>query len=351
MSKQEYSNQAIAEYLLGSLSEAEAEHFDELNFTDEEFADHLKSAEQDLVDSYVQGELAGTTLEKFKSHYLASPLRRAKVEFAQAFQVFAQQSITKTTKENSALLELPPRRATAGFFAALNIFAIPRPALKWGLTAAALAFVFLGGWLWMSNIRLGQPTNDIQVKQSDIPRREPDLSNQIEEHHSANPEAEKELARVNEERERREQELKREQALKQQRVVEQLRASKQQQQSSPPKISIAAFILLAPMRGGGSDSIPNLSIPAKTDYVAMQLQLESNDYTAYRIALADQSGSKNLWLSRKLKTKNKGENQVLNIRFPAKLLKSQIYSLVVSGIGSDGSVEIISNYPFRAVLK
>jgi hypothetical protein len=100
-----------------------------------------------------------------------------------------------------------------------------------------------------------------------------------------------------------------------------------------------------------SNSIPNLAIPAGTDYVQMQLQLESDDYTGYRVALADQSGNKTLWRSGKLKTKTKGDNKALAVQFSANFLKSQVYSLVVSGITTDGEVEIISNYPFRAVLK
>jgi hypothetical protein len=175
------------------------------------------------------------------------------------------------------------------------------------------------------------------------------LPNQINEHHSANSATEKELAGANKERERREQELEREQELKQQRITEQLRASKQQQQSLPSKTNIVSFILLPPMRN--SNSLPNVSIPARTDYVAVRLQLESDDYTTYRTSLTDQSGNKRLWQSGTLKTKSRGENKVLNVRFPAKLLKSQVYSLAVSGVASDGKVEIISDYPFRAVIK
>ncbi|MFN2493080.1 MAG: hypothetical protein ABR501_09385, partial [Pyrinomonadaceae bacterium] len=79
MSKQAYDDQTVTQYLLGSLPEAEAERFDELSFTDDEFADALMAAEKDLVDAYVQGELTGAELEQFKSHYLASPLRREQV--------------------------------------------------------------------------------------------------------------------------------------------------------------------------------------------------------------------------------------------------------------------------------
>ena len=71
MNKQAYNDQSIIQYLLGSLPEAEAERFDELSFTDDEFAEELKAAEKELVDAYARGELAGAALEQFKSYYLA----------------------------------------------------------------------------------------------------------------------------------------------------------------------------------------------------------------------------------------------------------------------------------------
>ena len=77
MSKQLYDDKTIAQYLLGSLSETEAERFDKLSVTDDQFADALRIAEKDLVDAYVQGELTGQDLDRFETYYLSSPLRRS----------------------------------------------------------------------------------------------------------------------------------------------------------------------------------------------------------------------------------------------------------------------------------
>ena len=82
MSKQLYDDKTIAQYLLGFLSETEAERFDKLSVTDDQFADALRIAEKDLVDAYVQGELTGQDLDRFETYYLSSPLRRSNVEFA-----------------------------------------------------------------------------------------------------------------------------------------------------------------------------------------------------------------------------------------------------------------------------
>ncbi len=353
MNEPEDNHQVITKYLLGSLAEAEAERLDELSFTDDAFAQALKSAEKELVDSYARGELKDEALEKFESYYLASPFRRQKAEFAKAFQIFAERSVTETSKENVVPQKPTPKKIGEGFFSSvLNIFASPYPALTWGVIAAALTIVCLGGW-WLAVTRFKQTTDDIQVKQEPTPQpREQERQNQpnVPNLVKPNPESKNEQAQLSdEERTRREQDLKKEQAQQQnqQRLAKELRVPKRQ--LSPAKLSIASFVLVLPMRGAAS--IQNLSIPPRTDLVNMRLPLESDDYAGYRVALTDQSGRENLWRSGKLKTKGSSENKVLNIRFPAKLLKSQVYLLIVSGVGSDGAVEIINNYPFRAVLK
>ena len=76
MSEDTTQNQVVTQYLLGALSRSETERLDELSFTDDEFAESLQSAEKDLVDDYVQGQLSETNLERFNSYYLSTPLRR-----------------------------------------------------------------------------------------------------------------------------------------------------------------------------------------------------------------------------------------------------------------------------------
>src|SRR5438270_1600957 len=146
-----YKHETITQYLLGALHEAETERFDELSFSDDEFADSLKAAEKDLVDAYVQGDLTGADLERFRSHYLASPLRREKVGFAQAFQVFGERESASLRAEGST--NLATKR---GWFAALSAFIAPRPVLQWGLAAAGLALLVVGGWLAIDNLGMRQ---------------------------------------------------------------------------------------------------------------------------------------------------------------------------------------------------
>jgi hypothetical protein len=346
MNTKTYNNENLNAYLLGALPDAEAEIFDELSFTDDDFAEELSAAEKDLVDAYVNGELTGEKLQKFESFYLASPLRREKVEFAKAFQGFAEKNITG--------IEAHPKRTLAGFFS--NIFVVRRPLLQWGFGLAALLFMILGGWLFRENARLNSQMSESQAKQdellkreAELARREKQLLDEIDRQRATNSETEKELAEIREERERREQELKIRQSQEQQQRLDDQRAAAQKTPTSSPSrpISIASFILTPALRGNGQ--LQSVAIPPKTTRVAMQLELEPNDYTAYRVVLKNQAGDQILWQSGKLKAKTKAANKFLLVGFPASLLKSQTYSLEVSGLTTGGAAEIISGYSFKVV--
>lgn len=355
MNERKYSEQALAEYLLGSLPEGETEYFDELSFTDDEFADSLKSAENDLIDSYARGEMTGATLEKFKSYYLASPLRRERAEFAEAFQVFAEKNVAGTSEEVS--ISKPEQQQTApGFFSLINIFTIPK--LQWGLAFAALAFLLIGGWLFFENALVRNRIGESQAKRDEVLRREQKPQQQIEPERSTNSETEQELARTEEERKRLEQELEKEKAPEQRRATEQARVQKraaEQQRAaeqrhrrvSAQQTTVASFVLLPPLRGAAG--LPTLKVPPRAGSVRMQIEIESDDYPIYLIVLRSQIDNRTLWRSGRLKAKSGGENKRLNVGFPADLLKSQIYSLEVSGVLADGSVEIVGDYPFQIV--
>src|SRR5215471_21164128 len=77
-------DQDVVQYLLGAAPEKQTELLDRLSISDDDFACRLRALEDDLVDAYVRGELSGDTLERFRSFYLSSPLRREKVRFAEA---------------------------------------------------------------------------------------------------------------------------------------------------------------------------------------------------------------------------------------------------------------------------
>ncbi len=340
MNEQSYQNREIIEYLLGSLPAAETERFDELSIISEEFAGTLDAAENQLLDAYACGELAGETLEKFQSYYLASSLRRKKATFAETFQIYGKRNQEKTV-ENMIFAQATPEQTSDGAFSFLNIFKNQNLLLRFGFTFGALLLMIAGGF-WFLNNRANDETAKRNAP-SNVQTQEP---KQIEENRSAN--LNQEIAVVNSNSDsaapppakpspRKTPNAQPADALEPEKAI------------APPKVIVASFFLAPPVRG--DSQVKSLSIPNQTTEINMNLELETDDFPLYLAALTDESGSIKLWRSGKVKAITKGENKFLSIRFPAKLLKSKIHSLVVSGINADGEVEILGNYTFRSVLK
>ena len=326
MSEQTDNVPMINQYLLGALNEAETDRFDDLSITDDQFAETLQAIEKDLVDAYVQGELIGDELEKFKSHYLASPLRREKVEFAREFRGWAEADLARGVQSQTQD-EVVAKRAGSKWFLS-DLFGVPKLAWRWGFVAVALTLLITAGLLVFQNVRLRQQMAQAQVRRDELLVREQRLQEELKEQRDANSTREQALARVREERDRLDLELK-------QRV------------QLPAEGPVASLILTPPLRGAGP--VPTLSVRPGTNEVVVQLQLDAADYSAYRVALIDPASNQMLWRSGNLKARTNGAGKAVVVDFPAQLLKPKTYILQVSGIALNGKSEVMSDYPFGVV--
>jgi len=77
-----FSSEPSNRYLLGDMTPAEKERFEERYFGDDAAYSALCAAEEELIDSFLCGRLSRPCRRKFERIYLASPLRAAKVEEA-----------------------------------------------------------------------------------------------------------------------------------------------------------------------------------------------------------------------------------------------------------------------------
>ncbi|HJZ67629.1 MAG TPA: hypothetical protein VKF81_05885 [Blastocatellia bacterium] len=315
----------ITGYLLGTVSEAESERLDELSLTDDDFAERLRAAENDLVDSYVKGELSGDLRARFISHYLASPRRLEKVRLAEALVAYADTQAAATAEHPGA-----PDSVSVAVGEALPRerfrFGIPGLPLQWGFAVAALLLLLTAGYLAFHNIRLRNQVAQERAERAELEHREQELQQQLDERQSAGAETEKELAQVRD------------------------RLSQLEQQLGAPQqrnLNVVAFNLSAQTRGVGN--LATLTVPRGTDLVALQLHLEADDFPAYRAALKDPLTGQIVWRSGELK--KSGKSKALRVSLRAGLLRPQNYSIELSGIASGGTVESLGSYPFRVATQ
>jgi hypothetical protein len=113
-----------------------------------------------------------------------------------------------------------------------------------------------------------------------------------------------------------------------------------------PAPRIVALLLLPQTRGVARP--PSVSVPPGTDFLALRLQLDSADFTSYRALLRDPATGGEVWNSGVLRA----AGPVVTIRIPAGLLKTQNYSVGLTGTSGRGTApEFVEGYSFRAVLQ
>lgn len=89
------SNHIIKEYLLGGLPEEERQRLEERLFVDRSFFQLVRIAEDELIDSYIEGDLSEK--ERFVTHFLATPQQRQKLRIAMALKKKVSESEVRDT--------------------------------------------------------------------------------------------------------------------------------------------------------------------------------------------------------------------------------------------------------------
>lgn len=332
--KIDHGENLIHRYLLGELTETDQTAFELELLTDRDKFDQVWSIENELIDSYVRGEMSGADRERFESHYMASSLHRERVGIARLFlENIDQQAAEDYEVDEPVAPRFAPRWG--------NI-ATPRRSLQ---PAFVLVLAFLltigAAWILLERVRLtekiAQLQHETQAERLSLKQREEELS-------SRNRELEKEIA---DGRQRGDQ-LKAE--------LEQLR-----RESRIKPFALFSYLLRpSTLRNENATSPPTIRL--STGKVRLMMQLESKDHQSYRVKLqtvegreiflrdSDKTLSVISWSDAGLipaQTAVKG-GYTAELTIPVEKLARGEYVLTLFGISAGGSSEEIDRYFFRA---
>ncbi len=293
----------LDDYLLGRLSDAEADQLDELSIADEEFAWRLRAAENDLVDGYVRDTLAPDTRARFEAFYLASPRRRAKVAFAR--------SLVNTTDRRA---EQPADVAKASADAVLP--ANRRSSTTWWLLAAAAAVVVAAATMVVRNGDVGRPVDRPSTSIADHrPASQPTPA-------AVTPAPTTEVASVP--------------------------TPSSTSSSSAASIVTTEAIALAPdTRAVGT--VVSVKVPEAADRVAFDLQLEANEFPRYQATLKDPGTDRAIWRSGWVASGAKRDAPIVSVAVPARMLKTQHYTFELTGRNDANRTDLVASYVFEVV--
>ena len=114
---------SIRRYLLGTSAPAEQELIELRLLADRTFYDEVSAAEDELLDEYLDGRLAGRERENFDDIFLAAPERQQKLRFALALRRSAAESARPSPADSATIAggaESAGGAARGGFFVRLG---------------------------------------------------------------------------------------------------------------------------------------------------------------------------------------------------------------------------------------
>ncbi len=332
MNTQQINEQRLRRYLLGTLPAAEIEELDERSFLDDDFAARLQSAEDNLIDDYVHGELAADEVTPFNTYFLATPRRREKVQFARSLSAFtarAYPALATTTDAwmntttEAAATQAPSTAPSSWWRALLEVFSVPNLTLQWGLAAAALLFLTLGSALLIEQQRLRRQLDQREAERAALTREAEALKTQIAQQGAESEQVKQQLQQVN------------------------ARLAQLEQTQKATTAPTFALLLLTPgVRGAGE---AQLKLRPTTDRVKLRVKFESDDYASYRAEIRPRGGAQPLWRSGKLQARAKDGVKSIALDLPASLFKASSYQLDLTGVQASGAREEIRSYLFKVV--
>jgi hypothetical protein len=302
----------IKRYLLEELPEEERIRLEDEYFSDTGRFGELTAEEDDLIDSYIRGELSDSEQQHFARLYLNSPERRSRVDFARTLKDF----IDLQTKSS------PPKSASrwwslGGFIDGAHGW--PRFAFAAGLVVV----VACGTWLLTENHRLRTELNQTKAARAELQRSRDSLAQQIANLSKPAPESAPGTGR-----------------------------GPEIAQVELPPLPGESLTLSPGMVRSGEQKVPTISLPLHGPSVRLQLLLaqEDGEHGAFEAAVRSAEGQEPIFTMKGLRTTRGADGTIVLLRVPSSLIQPDDYTVTLYNSGSDLSGAGIGSYVFRARL-
>jgi len=299
--------QTLTRYLLGELSPQEREQLEREQLAQPEFREDLIAVENDLIDSYVRGDLPDEQRRQFENHFLDSLEKQERVELAKLLmdsnlrQMIEVRPIHEQPEAGSWLAwigESRPRR-----------FAMLKMALG---AIAACGLAVLAGFLLLETQRLHRELAQLQSQQT----------------------ASQEHIRQ----------------LEQQIVNSRAGENNPVDHSGPSarrELTVSALLIPGLSRGAGEHNTSGrLEIPAAASWVRLMLELERDDYPRYEAVIETPEGKRVSLVEGLASEPGEKGGRIVSMRLPSRALKNGDYVITLSGQKSRGNVEAVDSYSF-----
>lgn len=299
----------MRQYLLGDMPQEDRARIEDRYFADADMFEEMVAAENDLIDSYIRGELKDPDRQKFELRYGKSPRQRARVEFARALNQVSQTTAQALHVNRVSLW----KRLWVPFLG-------QAPTLQRALAVTALVVVASGSWLVVQNQRLRAELQQARAGQAELRRQEEALHQQL----LALSKNSGDHAREN----------------NQGVEIAQL--------ETPVQSEVTLRLVPGLARGSGRGEQELVLLP-RVAWVRLELTLYRDEYRSYQAVLRTAEGAEVRRLEG-LKGQRIGDEKAVILSLPSNLIRLGDYVVTLSGRNdSRGAREEVEAYSFRVV--
>ena len=324
--------QQIVHFLLGELAEDERRDVEGRLFQDDSFYTQILAIQEELADSYIHGDLTPDQHKQFENHFLKSPRRKERVDFASAFA--------------GALVPIDPAASAVSV-------AAPNPDRRWSLftlmprlvpiAAGAFALIFLvaAGALYLQNRQL---KNDVRQAQRD---RESTIQQSQVEGQTLDAKMKQlqvEIANLRAQGGDLEAKIQ-----EKQKELDALQQSRRVPRAQSSTAALANFIL-SPGLKRGEDEPEKIIIAPDAKLVQLQLVLQREE--KYKTYIAEIRTARGNLISSKtgLTVTRTDYGQVVSLVVPANQLLAGEYELALKGADKT-NLEVVGYYYFLTLRR
>jgi len=148
----------IREYLLGELPANDSSDVEERLLLDDGFYQELLVVEDELIDSYLSGQLSDTETRHFESHFLTTPERYEKLRFARYLKKYVgEAALAESDQVSSSGVPAQSERSVVPSHADkrsfLSFFPFRNPVLGFSLGTALMVLLAVAVVLVVNNVR------------------------------------------------------------------------------------------------------------------------------------------------------------------------------------------------------
>ena len=287
----------LVRYWLGSLPEAERLRLEKECLAHEQLSEALKEAENDLIDSYVCGELSQEQRLQFEQNYLNSPEKHQQLEMARLL-------MDPALRQRIAATAVPIRQEAhswsrwwAFFFQSGNL------TVRLGTAAAGIALAALMLFLTIQNHRLRAELGRLQVEQAKLHQQIAELQQNLN-----------------------------------------VTGSDGQIGAAPVLVSVLLKSGLS-RKGGSANGNNRLRVPASALSVMLLLDLPNDRYSRYNVVVETVEG-KTIERIQGLNSKSAGDGRIIAVSLPAQAFASGDYVVTLFGGNSNSPLQAVDSYTF-----